>query len=112
MRHETLNNKIIQIPDLHFRNPHAWYPDDLHGDPLIDPLEAETQREEWGEDVSDPNYFAAALDEEETHYGAKLGSLAVGLDKEVNDEDEDPGVEPSDDEDDHEEIEGEYERRQ
>ena len=107
MTHGTLNNKSIKIPDLHFRNPHAWYPyspgvASFQQDPLTDPLEAEVQREQWGDDVSDPNYFATALDEEETHYGAKLESLVEDIDKEVNDGDDDQDIKPSDDEYDHE----------
>lgn len=115
MTHDTLNNKSYKIPDLHVRNPHAWYPadfDDIHRDPLIDPIEGEAQREGWGEEVADPNYFSTAIDEEDAHYGAKLGSLAVGLDNDADHEDEELEINPSDDEDDHEDIEGEYGKSQ
>jgi hypothetical protein len=113
MAHDTLKNKSIKIPDLHFRNPHAWYPyspgtASFQQDPLVE----EAEREQWGEDVSDPNYFATALDEEEVHYGAKLESLAESLDKEVDDnEHEEQSTESSDDEHDHEEIEGSDDRK-
>lgn len=118
MAHDTLKNKSYKIPDLHVRNPHAWYPadfDEIHRDPLIDPIEGEVQREGWGEEVTDPNYFSTAIDEEDAHYGTKLGSLAVGLDgldKDVDNEDEDRATDPSDDEDDHEDIEGDYGKSQ
>jgi hypothetical protein len=108
MGHDTLN-KTISIPDLP-RNPYAWgipSADMLYNDHLVDPLEDEMLREDWlGDEVNSNPLMSEEKDVKESRYGAKLGGLAVGLDKEVSDEDEDQYVEPSDDEAEHEEIEG------
>lgn len=125
MNLDTFNTKI-KIPTLHTRNPHAMVPpefDAYRGDPLLDdPIEAEALREGWsgGLDTSDTNYFSnadvvgtdathsiegadiAALEEEDAHYGAKLGGLAVGLESVLGEEDHDTD-EQKDLEDNHDE---------
>lgn len=99
MGHDALNKKI-SIPDLP-RNPHVWDAPDadmLYNDHLIDPLTDDTLREEWLRDETDSNpLISAEKDVEESRYGSKLGSLAVGSnDSErsiVDDEDEVKGNE-------------------
>ncbi len=115
MTGDTLN-RTFSIPDLPRRSfgedtaaievPRAGMLYDGH---LVDPFEP--MREEWlGDEVNSNPLASEEKDVEESRYGAKLGGLAMGLDKEGYDEDEDQSMESPDDEGDHEESEGEYDR--
>lgn len=101
MGHDALN-KSITIPDLP-PNSHVWdtpNADMLYNDHLIDPLMSETLREDWlGDETNSNPLVSGEKDEEESRYGSKLGSLAVGLnegDESGNDEELD--LSESDDE--------------
>lgn len=80
MGHNTLNQSI-SVPDLP-RKPHVWQipnADMLYDDHLIDPLRTEMLREDWLSDETDSNPLTSGeKDIEDTRYGTKLGSLAVG----------------------------------
>lgn len=94
MGHDTLNQSI-SVPDLP-RKPHVWQTpnaDILYDDHLIDPLRAEILREDWLRDETDSNPLTSGeKDIEDTRYGTKLGSLAVGTnDLERGEDNEDEG---------------------
>lgn len=101
MGHDALN-KSISIPDLP-RNPNIWNlpnADMLYNDHLIDPLVDETLREDWLGDETNSNPLGSGeKDEEESRYGSKLGSLAVGFNEgEESGEDEESDLDETGDE--------------
>lgn len=106
MGHDTLN-RSISIPDLP-RKPHEWQApnaDILYDDHLIDPLRTEMLREDWLSDETDSNpLISGEKDIEDTRYGSKLGSLAVGtndLDRgDDSDSEDDQDLDPDEADDD------------